>query len=160
MSVLIETRIGELLIRKAKTLATAESCTGGLMGDRITSVPGSSSYYLGGVIAYSNEVKEHVLEVPGVTLLEYGAVSEQTALAMASGVRALTGADFGLSTTGIAGPGGGTPVKPVGLTWIAVVWEGDEKVVRFEFLGDRGENKRAAVASALELLLEILNEID
>ncbi len=98
----------------------AESCTGGLVGHRITDVPGSSTYFLGGVIAYAYEAKERLLDVRHATLYEHGAVSEQTALEMARGARRVLGADIGIAVTGIAGPGGGLPDKPVGTTWVAV----------------------------------------
>lgn len=113
----------ESLLAAGLTLATAESCTGGLVSEIITRVPGCSASFVGGVCAYANEVKEKLLGVRHETLARYGAVSAQTAQEMADGVRARTGADIGISTTGIAGPGGGTPEKPVGLVYIAVSGE-------------------------------------
>ncbi len=151
-----EERAQALLIKSGKTLATAESCTGGLLGDRITGVPGSSAYYLGGVIAYANAVKEQILKVPKEMMVEHGAVSELTALGMARGVRRLLNADYGLSVTGIAGPGGGTVEKPVGLTWVAVSGPEGDFAARHIYPGDREENKHAAVDSVLELLLEVV----
>lgn len=118
--VTMEEVVGRLLRENGQTLATAESCSGGLLGDRITDVPGSSTYYMGGVIAYSNELKEKLLAVSPSTLSTHGAVSEETAREMALGVRKLTGADLGVVTTGIAGPDGGTPEKPVGTVAIAL----------------------------------------
>ncbi|GAA4441603.1 competence/damage-inducible protein A [Ravibacter arvi] len=115
----IEEKVGQLLAEKGATLATAESCTGGYIAHRITGIPGSSTYFLGGVVSYANEVKEAVLDVPSEYLKTYGAVSEQVAEAMAEGVRTRLGATFAISTTGIAGPGGGTEEKPVGTIWIA-----------------------------------------
>jgi nicotinamide-nucleotide amidase len=112
--------VGELLRSRKETLAVAESCTGGLIGSRVTDVPGSSDYYCGGVVAYRNDVKRQVLGVSATTLRMFGAVSEETASEMAIGVRRLTGATVGLATTGIAGPGGGTPEKPVGTVAIAL----------------------------------------
>jgi PncC family amidohydrolase len=151
-----EERVKVVLTKRGRTMATAESCTGGLLGDRITGVPGSSVYYLGGVIAYANEVKEHILGVPKDTMVEHGAVSEQTALAMARGARRVLQADYGLSVTGIAGPGGGSQEKPVGLTWVAVSGPEGDRAVRFIFPGDRDENKHAAVDVVLELLLKLM----
>lgn len=150
-----EARIGKVLTPAGKTLATAESCTGGLLGDRITTVPGSSAFYLGGVIAYANDVKEHLLGVLKETMVAHGAVSEETALEMARGARRVLGADYGISVTGIAGPGGGTPEKPVGLTWVAVSGADDERAVQHIYPEDREQNKHAAVDSVLELLLEV-----
>jgi nicotinamide-nucleotide amidase len=110
----------------------AESCTGGRIGDRITDVPGSSEYFLLGVASYSNAAKEQVLGVPAELLAAYGAVSTETAEAMAEGVRRLAGADLGLSTTGIAGPGGGSPEKPVGTVCVGLAWEGGVWSRRFQ----------------------------
>lgn len=153
-----EERVHDVLIARGKTIATAESCTGGLLGDRVTEVPGSSTYYLGGVIAYANDVKEDLLDVHKATMVEYGAVSEQTALEMARGARRALKADYGLSVTGIAGPGGGTPEKPVGLTWVAVSGPEGDRAARHIYPGSRVENKHAAVDSVLELLLQILED--
>jgi len=153
---MIEERIGELLRRKGLSLATAESCTGGLLSSLITDVPGSSDYFRGGVVAYSNAVKEEVLGVPAEILRTVGAVSRECALAMAQGVRRLLGADLGLSTTGIAGPGGGTPVKPVGLVYVALAHPGGTEVRELRLVGGRRGNKHSASQAALELLLEYL----
>ncbi|HEX8694533.1 MAG TPA: competence/damage-inducible protein A [Longimicrobium sp.] len=135
----LEETVGRLLRERGLTLAVAESCTGGRIGDRVTDVPGSSGYFLLGVATYSNEAKEQVIGVSPGTLAEWGAVSTQTAEEMAQGVRRLAGADLGLSTTGIAGPGGGTPEKPVGTVCVAVAWEGGAWSRRFD-LGDRGRD--------------------
>ena len=116
----IQTATVKELIRKKVTVATAESCTGGLVSERITEVPGASEIFGCGVCSYANEIKHRVLGVSEETLAKYGAVSEQTAREMAGGVRKLAGADIGVSTTGIAGPGGGTPEKPVGLVYIGI----------------------------------------
>lgn len=150
-----EARVRAVLTEMGKTLATAESCTGGLLGDRITGVAGSSAYYLGGVIAYANDVKENLLGVSKETMIAHGAVSEETALEMARGARKALQADYGLSVTGIAGPGGGSPEKPVGLTWVAVSGPEGDRAERFVYPGDREENKHAAVDSVLELLLKV-----
>ncbi len=133
----MEETVGRLLRERGMTLAVAESCTGGLIGHRVTDVPGSSAYFLLGVATYSNDAKERVLGVRGETLREHGAVSTHTAEEMAEGVRRLAGASLGVSTTGIAGPGGGTPEKPVGTVCIGVAWEGGVWSRRYD-VGDRG----------------------
>ncbi len=150
--------IGPLLRRRGQTIATAESCTGGLIGSLLTDVSGSSDYYLGGVIAYANEVKQQLLGVDAATLAAVGAVSEQVALAMARGVRHLLGADYGLSTTGIAGPTGGTPDKPVGLVYIALVGPDVERCERHIWDRDRLGNKLLSARRAIQMLLEHLSE--
>jgi nicotinamide-nucleotide amidase len=136
-------------------LAVAESCTGGLLGERLTNIPGSSDVFLGGVIAYHNDLKKELLGVRAEDLERYGAVSEQVALQMASGIRERTGADVGVSVTGIAGPGGGTPEKPVGLVWIAV-HSSEAKARRFHVVGDRAEIRQRAVQAALEMVRRAL----
>jgi nicotinamide-nucleotide amidase len=133
------------------TIAVAESCTGGLLGARLTSIPGSSDVVLGGVIAYGNKVKQDMLGVSGDVLREHGAVSEPVARQMATGVRERTGADIGMAITGVAGPGGGTPDKPVGTVWLAVDVRGDCEVRRVNLLGDRDEIRRRATQSVLEM---------
>jgi nicotinamide-nucleotide amidase len=133
------------------TLAVAESCTGGMLGERITAIPGSSAVFLGGVIAYHNDVKETALDVSPDLVEKFGAVSEEVALQMAAGVKAKLGAGIGVAVTGIAGPGGGTPDKPVGLVWIAV--HGSEpKARRFHLIGDRAEIRQRAAQAALEMV--------
>jgi len=136
------------------TVALAESCTGGLIAATITSVAGSSGYFLGGVVSYSNEAKEAFLDVPAATLDAHGAVSAQVAKAMASGARARFAADLAVGVTGIAGPDGGSEEKPVGLTYIGLADEGNADVRRFTFSGDRGANREAGVRAALEWLIE------
>lgn len=133
----MEETLGRLLRERGLTLAVAESCTGGLIGHRITDVPGSSAYFLLGVVSYANEAKEALLGVQPTTLAEHGAVSVQTAEEMAAGVRQAAGADLGLATTGIAGPAGGTPDKPVGTVCVALAWEDGAWSKRYQ-LGDRG----------------------
>jgi len=152
----LEVTVGELLRQRGMTLAVAESCTGGLVGHRITNVPGSSDYYEGSITAYSYEVKELVLGVRHDTLYRYGAVSEQTAREMASGVRRAFRADVGLSVTGIAGPGGGTPEKPVGLVYIALAAPDGEWVEQYVWDGNRRENKERSAEAALDLLRRYL----
>ena len=134
-------------------VVTAESCTGGLVGHTCTEVPGSSTWFLGGVIAYADEVKQGVLGVPAETLAAHGAVSAQSAVAMADGVRRLLGADLAVSVTGVAGPGGGSDAKPVGLTYIAVADAVGHEVHRYVWPYDRSGNKRASAAAAFEALL-------
>jgi nicotinamide-nucleotide amidase len=139
--------------RRGLTIAVGESCTGGLLGARLTSVPGSSDVVLGGVIAYSNAVKTAELDVPEAMIAEHGAVSEPVARQMAAGARARLGAAVGVGITGVAGPGGGTPEKPVGTVWVAVDVEGAEpRAVRNPFVGDRDEIRFRAAQFALDLV--------
>ncbi len=152
----LEYVVGMLLGRHKKTLAVAESCTGGLLANRITNIPGSSFYFLGGCVVYSNFLKEKVLGVKKETLQTYGAVSEQTVKEMCVGLKNLVGADYCISISGIAGPTGGTKDKPVGTVWICV-YDGKEFESRcFRFLGTRLEVKEQAVNSALEMLRQRL----
>jgi nicotinamide-nucleotide amidase len=139
-----------------QTLAVAESCTGGLIGERLTNIPGSSDVFLGGVIAYHNDVKKNLLGVSVEDLQTQGAVSEPVVLQMAAGIRERTGADVGVSVTGIAGPGGGTPDKPVGLVWIAV-HASAAKARRFNLIGDRVEIRQRAAQAALEMVRRALS---
>ncbi len=152
----LEEILGPLLLARHLTLATAESCTGGLIGHRLTEVPGSSDYFLGGIIAYSNTAKEKLLGVPAETLRVHGAVSEATARAMARGARRALGADVGVAVTGIAGPGGGTPDKPVGLTWLALSALEAELAEQHVWEGDRHANKRQSAEAALKLVAAYL----
>jgi PncC family amidohydrolase len=150
---LLEEEIIGLLVESGKMLAVAESCTGGLIGHRITRVPGSSTAFLGGVVAYHNSVKEKTLGVPADVLEREGAVSEATALAMAEGVRRLLGADIALAVTGIAGPTGGTEDRPVGLTYIALSAAPDVLICeRHLWRGKRQQNKDSSAMAALYLL--------
>ena len=154
----LEDAVGSLLIKNRKTIATAESCTGGLIGDRLTNISGSSLYYKGGIVAYSNSVKEKTIGVKKETLDSAGSVSEETALEMARGIRNKLNADIGLSTTGIAGPKGGTKEKPVGLVYIAISYDRGEKVYRFVFTPDRKTNKLMTSQAALNITrIHILN---
>jgi nicotinamide-nucleotide amidase len=153
----LEVIVGQLLAQRRLKLAVAESCTGGLVSHRITDVPGSSAYYQGSITAYSNEIKERVLGVRRDTLDAYGAVSVQTALEMARGVRQVLHADVGLSVTGIAGPDGGTPEKPVGLVLIALAAPDGEWQERHLWEGnDRWENKARSADAVLDLLRRYL----
>jgi PncC family amidohydrolase len=138
------------------TLATAESCTGGLVAYVITEVPGSSAYFRGAVVSYADELKEQALGVPAETLSRHGAVSAQTAVAMAEGARARLDCEVGLAVTGIAGPSGGSAEKPVGLTYVAVADGSGHDVRRFLWTGDRTGNKLASAEAALQLALERL----
>lgn len=139
---------------QGRTIATAESCTGGRIAAELTGVPGSSRSYLGGIVAYDNGVKTAQLHVPEETLRSYGAVSEQTARAMAQGVRRALGADIGIASTGIAGPAGGTPEKPVGLVWIAVATPENEIVRQVRYAGDRASVQARSTTAALGLTWE------
>ena len=153
---MIEEEIGDMLRKRELSLATAESCTGGLVSHRITNIPGSSDYYKGGVIAYANEVKVQILLVHDSLLADKGAVSAECARAMAEGIRALLDGDIGIATTGIAGPTGGTPDKPVGLVYIALATKDYLYHERHIFHGDRGGNKRKAAEAALVMLKKFL----
>ncbi len=159
MNQTIETQIGTLLRQHGLSLAVAESCTGGLIGHRITNVPGSSEYFTGGVIAYANETKVSLLGVSWDTLSTCGAVSRETVLEMASGARRSLGADIAVSVSGIAGPGGGTPDKPVGMVWIGLAALACEWQRVFRFPGDREQNKASAAEAALQMLHEYLQGI-
>jgi PncC family amidohydrolase len=153
----LEARVGDALRVKGWTICTAESCTGGLIAHRLTNLPGSSDYVLGGVVAYANRIKQSLLHVRQGTLIAYGAVSEQTASEMAVGARDLFGADVAVSVTGIAGPGGGSAEKPVGLTYIGLAGPNDLLVVqRHVWEGDREAVKNASAEAALQLALDTL----
>jgi len=151
----LEEQLGDTMRTRGATIATAESCSGGLIAHRITNVPGSSSYFLGGVISYSNEAKKSLLAVAEPDLAEHGAVSEVVARAMVQGIQEHFGADYALACTGIAGPGGGTDDKPVGLVYIGVAGPGDIRVERCTFDGDRESIKEQTAECALALLLEM-----
>jgi PncC family amidohydrolase len=152
----LEKVIGQLLTEQQLTIALAESCTGGLIAHRLTNVPGSSDYFIGGVVSYANEAKERVLGVSHQTLQEHGAVSEETAREMARGVRRILQTDVALAVTGIAGPSGGTPGKPVGLTYIALAAEDLERCEGYLWRGDRRANKEQSAEAALAMLREYL----
>lgn len=154
----VEVAVGRMLRERGLTLAIAESCTGGLLGYRITSVPGSSEYYRGSIVAYASDVKERVLGVPHEVLVDHGAVSEMTARQMARGVRDLIGADVAVAVTGIAGPGGGTAEKPVGLVHIVLVVPEGEFVERYTWEGDRQKNRTRTAGAALDLVWRYLED--
>jgi len=149
---LMEAVVGRLLRERQATLAVAESCTGGLVASRLTDIPGSSDYFERGAVAYSLSAKTALLAVPPALLAAHGAVSRPTALAMAEGVRRSAGTTFGLATTGIAGPGGGTPEQPVGLVYVALAWEGGSAAREYRLLGEREGIKYRASQMALEFL--------
>lgn len=153
---MLEEIIGRLLKEKGLSLATAESCTGGYIAHLITSIPGSSVYFTGSLIAYSNKIKETVLGVKEETLKQYGAVSKQTVVEMAEGVRKLYGTDYAIAVSGIAGPEGGTPQKPVGTTWIAISSPHKTHAQKFLFGEHRGRNIRKAAVTALNELRKVL----
>jgi PncC family amidohydrolase len=160
----LELKVGQYLVEKGLKLAVAESCTGGLIGHLITNVPGSSDYYLGSVTAYAYEVKQRLLGVRQETLIEHGAVSRETVIEMAFGIRNCLKADFpiensvGLSVSGIAGPGGGMPGKPVGLVWVGLSSIQGNHAWKFLWKGSRIENKALSAHAALQLLLDFLTD--
>lgn len=160
----LEIEVGNLLVKKGLKLAVAESCTGGLIGHRITNIPGSSDYYLGSVTAYAYEVKQRLLGVNQETLTEHGAVSRETVIEMAHGIRACMNADFpmectvGISVSGIAGPGGSTPGKPVGLVWIGLSAKEGNHAWKFLWKGNRLQNKEHSAEAALQLLYDFLTD--
>ena len=158
MNTPLEILLGPLLTRRGFHLAVAESCTGGLIGHRITNVPGSSEYYLGSVTAYAYEAKVRLLGVRWDTLNTFGAVSRETVLEMARGVRVVLGADIGMAVSGIAGPGGGLPEKPVGTTWIGLSATGHDQAWRFLWPGDRLQIKEQSAEMTLQLLVEYLSQ--
>ena len=149
-------RVGATCRASGRTLATAESCTGGLVAHLITEVPGSSAYFLGGLVTYADGVKTALADVPPPVLEAHGAVSAQVAVAMAEGARRRLSVDVAVAVTGIAGPDGGTDTKPVGLTYVAVADVDGDTVRRHQWSDDRSGNKRASAAAALSLVLERL----
>jgi PncC family amidohydrolase len=152
-----EVEIGTLLHQRGLTLALAESCTGGLISSRVTDVPGSSVYFLGSVVSYAYEAKVDLLGVSWETLRMHGAVSGETVLEMARGACQTLHTDIAVSVSGIAGPGGGTPEKPVGTTWIGLVTKDGEWARRFQFSGERAQVKMSAADAALQFLLDYLH---
>lgn len=145
-------QVGALLIAKGWTLAIAESCTGGLIGHSITSISGSSAFFMGGIIAYADHIKRDLVGVPGELLVSYGAVSSQVVLAMAQGVRRVLGTDVGLAVTGIAGPTGATPDKPVGTVYVGLSSPIGDEVAHYVWGEDRSGNKRLSAVATLALL--------
>ena len=152
-----EVKIGRLLRLSSYKIVTAESCTGGLIGHRLTNVAGSSDYYLGGIIAYAYEAKVALLNVSWDTLRNHGAVSRETVLEMAHGARMALGADLAVSVSGIAGPGGSLPGKPIGTTWLGLAARDGAWAQVYCFGGDRIENKTSSADAALKLIYDYLN---
>ena len=147
-------RLQAICLGRGLTVTVAESCTGGLVADAITDIPGSSGYFLGGVVSYADSAKEALLGVPAEVLAAHGAVSAQVGRAMAEGARERFSADLAASVTGVAGPDGGSEAKPVGLTYVAVAAARGVNVRRFVWSGDRSANKEASAAAVLEILVE------
>ena len=158
MAQTLEIQIGKLLRQHGLKLATAESCTGGLVADRITDIPGSSDYFVGGVVAYAYEAKVALLRVSWDTLRLYGAVSRETVIEMARGVRTVLGADIGISVSGIAGPGGGLPGKPVGTIWTGLSAREGDWARQFTWDGKRRFIKETSAQAALQFLLDYLDK--
>lgn len=152
----LEDRVGQLMRDNGQKIVTAESCTGGLIADRLTNIPGSSEYFLGGIVAYAYEAKVALLNVSWDTLEAYGAVSSEVVLEMARGARIALNADIAVSVSGIAGPGGGLPDKPVGTTWIGLSTQKGEWARKFVWEGDRLQNKRDSADAALQFILDYL----
>ena len=151
-----EEKIIQKLIQKQKTLTIAESCTGGLLAARLTDVPGASDVFKLGVITYSNDAKIHILNVPAKVIQKKGAVSDEVATIMARNARQIHNTDFGIGITGIAGPGGGTKSKPVGLVFVAVATDWETLCIKCQFEGTRAQIRLQAVKQAIKLLLEFL----
>lgn len=149
-------KISNMLKNQKLVIATAESCTGGLIAHILTNISGSSEYFDRGIVSYSNRAKMELLDVPEDMLKKYGAVSMEVAKSMAKGVRIKSNVDIGISTTGIAGPTGGSKEKPVGLVFIAVSTERNTAVKKFNFSGDRSQNKKSTCDAALDMLLDVL----
>jgi PncC family amidohydrolase len=151
-----EELLGTLLREKGLKIALAESCTGGLIASRITDIPGASEYFEAGVVVYSNRAKQRFLSVPEQSIRAHGAVSKEVAEKMAEGVRQATGTDIGLSITGVAGPGGGSPEKPVGTVYIGLSAKERTLVRRFQFSGDRLDIKEKSAVEAFRLAIDFL----
>jgi len=149
-------RLQDLALEYGLKVGTAESCTGGLIGHALTAISGSSDYYVGGVVSYSDDIKIRLLDVPATTIERHGAVSAQVAVAMAEGARRLLECDVAVSVTGVAGPGGGSEAKPVGLTYVAAAGPGSHELQRHVWDGDRAANKQRSAAAALELLITFI----
>jgi PncC family amidohydrolase len=148
--------LAEELVRRGLTLATAESCTGGGLSRLLTTIPGASAFFIGGIIAYQNRIKSELLGVSEQTLADYGAVSSATAIAMAEGCRDRFSTDVAVSITGIAGPGGGSLEKPIGLVFLAVAVDQRTCVAKHNFPGNREQVREAAISAALDLILEAI----
>ena len=156
MKTSLEEKLRDEMRARKLTLAAAESCTGGLVADRITNISGSSEYFIGGVVSYANEAKANLLGVAWQTLNTRGAVSEETVREMARGARKIFNADIAVSVSGIAGPGGGTPEKPVGYTWFGLSTKDGEWARNFIWDGDRIQNKQQSSEAALRFIMDYL----
>ena len=154
----LEYIIDEILIKNHLTISTAESCTGGMVAAKLISYPGIWSAYLEGTVTYSNEAKISRLGVREETLLQYGAVSEETAREMVNGIAKVSGSKVAISTTGLAGPGGGSIEKPVGLVYIGIYLNGETVVKKFNFTGERNEIRKETTISALKMLIDLLTK--
>ena len=154
----IEVFIGRLLSQRGLKLGLAESCTGGLVGHRMTSVPGSSEYFVGGIVAYSYEAKVKILDVSWDTLNNFGAVSSEIVLEMARGAKKIFDVDIAVSVSGIAGPGGGTDEKPVGTTWVGLAANDGIWSREFHFDGNREQNKTSSADAAFQMLMDYLQD--
>ncbi len=152
-----EYQLARKLIEKGLTVGTAESCTGGKMASLITSIPGSSAYFKGGIVSYSNEVKNSILGVSQSDLDKYGAVSEPVVIQMVYGAQRVLKTDCAIATSGIAGPDGGTPDKPVGTVWVAVAYKEKTATRKFQFSGNREENILSSVNAGMIMLMDLLN---
>jgi len=152
----LEAVVGKLLTEKGKTIATAESCTGGYIAHLLTSRPGSSAFFSGSVVSYSNSVKEKVLHVKDTTLKDFGAVSKETVTEMVTNVLALMNTDYAIAVSGIMGPDGGSPEKPVGLVWIAVASKNNLITKQFNLRYDRSRNIHVTAANALNLIRQLI----
>jgi nicotinamide-nucleotide amidase len=148
--------IADIMTKKGLTLSTAESCTGGYIAHLLTSIPGSSAYYLGGVVSYANKVKEQILGVQHETLASHGAVSSETVLEMARGILAETGSDFAIATSGIMGPDGGSAEKPVGTVWVGIATKDRESASHFQFRFDRQRNIELTANHGLNALRKFI----
>jgi nicotinamide-nucleotide amidase len=153
----LEKALGDLLLRKQKSIATAESCTGGYIAHLMTSIPGSSSYYKGSVIAYDNQIKHDLLEVDSEVLTEFGAVSKETVSSMLNGLLSSLKTDYGMAVSGIMGPDGGTAEKPVGTVWIAVGSKEKQITQSFHFRFDRQRNIQMTAANALLMMFKFIS---
>jgi PncC family amidohydrolase len=154
-----EIELGELLSKRGLTISVAESFTGGMIGHVITNAPGSSRYFQGGVIAYANEVKMAILGVAEKTLIAHGAVSRETVIEMARGIRSVLSTDIGISSSGIAGPGGGSAEKPVGLAWIGLSAPHQDYAEQFLFSGDRFQIKQQATQTAIQRVIDFVTAL-
>jgi PncC family amidohydrolase len=152
----LSARLQDLALERGLTVGTAESCTGGLIGHALTAIPGSSRYYRGGVVSYSDDIKIRLLDVPATAIERHGAVSAQVAVAMAEGARQRLECDYAVSVTGVAGPDGGSEAKPVGLTYVAAAGPVDHEVQRHLWDGDRAANKEHSAVAAVELLVALI----